>query len=259
MGHQHLGTLSRTRLWTDVVAMIGGGANLQDVVSATAIAAEQQMIDAADDPAVKHAVWLLTQIPLAAREKDFAAALRRLDIRIKDQPTLGELSSSLMQAVDHAVEQSGGRTDLGEMAQLSAVESLNAVAGPALSDFLEVPSERVKEVIGQLATVKHFAVLSREFFARLCRRQLTYFLSRELSQHVGYNSRFKTIYDHRAFEEAIDLHCRETSRIINDFSGQWFSLKLYEGGITKSKAGNFAYVAFGKIRAELHRRREEHA
>jgi hypothetical protein len=258
MGHQHLGSLPKTRAWRDVVATIDTGADLQVVVAATAIAAEKQMIDAANDPAVKHAVWLLTQIPLAAREDDFAAALRRLEIRIVDQPTLGEVSSALMQSIDSAIERSGGRTDLGEMAQLAAVESLNAVAGPALSDLLGAPREKTQEVIGQLATVKQFAVLAREFFARLCRRQLTYYLSRELSQHVGYNSRFKTIYEHQVFEEALDLHCREASRIIKEFSGQWFSKKTYEGPITKSIAGNFAHVAFAKIRDELRHRRAAH-
>jgi hypothetical protein len=42
-----------------------------------------------------------------------------------------------------------------------------------------------------------------------------YFLSRELLQHVGVNGRFHTVRDHRDFEGALDLHCREASPIIN--------------------------------------------
>ena len=52
-----------------------------------------------------------------------------------------------------------------------------------------------RAALGGLSTVKQFAVLTRDFFARLSRRQLSYFLSRELSQHVGVNSRFQTIRD----------------------------------------------------------------
>jgi hypothetical protein len=44
-----------------------------------------------------------------------------------------------------------------------------------------------------LATVKQFGVLARDFFARLTRRHLEYYLSRELSKHVGIypTSRFR--------------------------------------------------------------------
>ena len=105
-------------------------------------------------------------------------------------------------------------------------------------------------------TVKQFAVLARDFFSRLTRRHLDYYLSRELSKHVGINSRFQTIREHKQFEEALDLHCRETSRIIKEFSGEWFSKQNYEGGIDQAKAGGFVHVAFDKIRKELRRRRD---
>jgi hypothetical protein len=66
MGHQHLGTLPRSKKWRDVIDLISGGANVQHVAAATSDAAERQMIDASNDPAVRYTVWLLTQIPLAA-------------------------------------------------------------------------------------------------------------------------------------------------------------------------------------------------
>src|SRR5437016_568302 len=78
MGHQHLGTLPRSRKWRQVIQLISGGADVQDVAAATSIAAENQMADASNDPAVKHAVWLLTQIPIAARKDDFAVELTKL-------------------------------------------------------------------------------------------------------------------------------------------------------------------------------------
>jgi hypothetical protein len=66
MGHQHLGTLSRSREWREVVELIGAGAPVENIAAATSLAAERQMADASNDPAVKQAVWLLTQIPIAA-------------------------------------------------------------------------------------------------------------------------------------------------------------------------------------------------
>lgn len=255
MGHQHLGTLPGSRKWRQVIALISGGADVEDVAAETSAAAESQMADASNDPAVKRAVWLLTQIPIAARNDDFAAELRKLGLHVSDQPTLIEIAVAMTDAVDRYVGKSGGRTDLGEMAQLSAVESLTAIAGRELPDLFGAAPERTKVALAGLATVKQFAVLARDFFSRLSRRQLSYFLSRELSQHVGVGSRFQTIREHSDFEHALDLHCRETSRIIKEFSGEWFSKHTYEGGITEAKAGRFAHIAFHKIRKELKHRR----
>ena len=241
-----------------MVDLIGAGGNVQDVAAATSSAAEQQMIDASNDPAVKHSVWLLTQIPTAAAKHDFALELRRLGLLVGDSPTLLEVATAVSAAIDRHVAKQGGGTDLGEMAQLSAVESLTAIAGRELTDLFGEEAIRTQAALRGLGTVKQFAVLARDFFSRLAGRQLDYFLSRELALHVGLNSRFRSIRELKEFERALELHCREASRIIKEFSGQWFSKHTYEGGITEESAGHFAHVAFEKMREELQHRRSAH-
>jgi hypothetical protein len=255
MGHQHLGRLPSSREWCHVIDMISGGSDVNAIAAATSAAAERQMADASNDRAVKHAVWLLTQIPAAARKDDFTSELRTLGLEVSKQPTLMEVGSAMTQAIDCCVGRNRGRSDLGEMAQFSAVESLIAVAGRALPDLFGPATEKTKSALAGLGTVKQFAVLARDFFSRLARRQLAYFLSRELSNHVGANSRFHSIREHQEFEGALDLHCREASRIIKEFSGRWYSKRMYEGGIDEAAAGRFAHVAFGKLRDELRYRR----
>lgn len=259
MGHQHLGVLPGSLKWRQIVDLIGGGANVADVAAATSAAAESQLGDASDDPAVKHSFWLLTQILIAARTKDFGAELRERGLQVSDSPTLSELTVAMSDAIDREIRRSGGRTDLGEMAQLSALESLHAVAGSGLADLFGPGDDRTASVLAGLGTVKQFAVLSRDFFSRLVRRQLTYFLSRELPKHVGSVQRFTTTREHQEFEATLDLHCREASRIIKEFSGQWFSKRIYEGGIDRDAAGRFVHIAFNKIREELLFRRSADA
>ena len=221
-----------------------------------AIAAESSIHGAADDPAVKAAFFLLTQIPLAARQKDFIPELRMLGLKVSDRPSLVEIVAAMADAVDRQVRTSGGRTDLGEMAQMAAAESLNAVAGRELPGLFGTAPEDVQRALGGLATVKQFSVLAQDFFARLTRHHLDYYLSRQLPKHVGINARFQTIREHKQFDDALDVHCRETSRIVKEFSGEWFSKQNYEGGIDERKAGNFVHVAFDKVRRELRMRRD---
>lgn len=256
MGHQRLGSLPQSRKWRNVVELISGGADIDEIAAATSAAAEVSVIAAADDPAVRTAFFLLTQIPLAARRERFVPELRALGLKLSDRPSLVEIVSALADAVDRQPRRTEARTDFGEMVQLSAAESLNAIAGRELPRLFGTPPESVRHALGGLGTVKQFAVLARDFFSRLTRRHLDYYLSRELSKHVGINSRFQTIREHKQFEEALDLHCRETSRIIKEFSGEWFSKQNYEGGIDQANAGRFVHVASDKIRRELRVRRD---
>jgi hypothetical protein len=115
--------------------------------------------------------------------------------------------------------------------------------------------QMAQAALAGLGTVQQFAVLARDFYARLACKQLNYFLSRQLSQHVGVGDRFRTVREHVEFEQALILHCREASRIIKEFSGQWLSKRIYQGDLDQAAAGRFAHVAFEKIRKELRHRR----
>jgi hypothetical protein len=259
MGHQHLGTLPASRRWSEVVALIRDGAELREIAGATAIGAEQELLHASRDAGVTYSFWFLSQIPAAARSPDFGGQLRKIGLLVGDRPTLVQIASAMMLAIDRAIAVDGARTDLGEMAQLSAVESLSAVAGRQLAQLFAVPPEQTRSALAGLGTEAQFAVLSRDYFSRLTRRLLNYFLSRELSRHVGANLRFRTTDERTAFEAAIDLHCREASRIVKEFSGEWYGKCMWQGGISLEQAADFAWVAFDKMREELRERRIEHA
>ena len=76
---------------------------------------------------------------------------------------------------------------------------------------------------------------------------------------LGQTNGFR-VSDHSDFNAALDLHCREASRIIKEFSGGWYGKTLQqERQITPDEARKFAHVAFKKLRAELRKRRDADA
>jgi hypothetical protein len=256
MGHQRLGRLPATKAWNAVVALITGGADAADIASAVGRVTEDSLANAADDPALRQGFWLLTQIPLAAREADFGAALRALGLEVSRQPTLIEIGASVMAALDRVTATDTRASDLSEIAAVATVESLVAVAGrqgPSLFGNAYQADEARTSLAG-LASPAHFAVLARDFFARLTHGYLGYYLSRVLPDQVGTARRFQSIQDHSTFEAALQTHCREASYIIEAFSAEWFSKTVFQSGITRSKAGGFAHVAFQKMRDELQMR-----
>jgi hypothetical protein len=255
MGHIRLGRLPRTQKWEEVVGLVELGADTQRIAAASADAAEHGLERASDDQAFAYAFWLLTQIPQAARQPNFADRLWELGVNVSSHPTLLEIVTAFAGAVDNHVRDTGRRSDLGEMAQHAAAETLTSLAGAELPSLFGPTASDVQQAFAKLGTSDRFSVLARDFFSRLTSRSLGYFLSRELSKHVGPNRRFATIVEHSDFNSALDQHCREASRIIKEFSGGWYGKTLFQdGGISKEAASKFAHVAFKKLRAELRRR-----
>ena len=255
MGHVRLGRLPATKRWEQVVALLSTSSSIEKVAGASAEAAESSLEHARNDPAVQQSFWLLTQIPLAARAPDFSKSLQSLGLEVGASPSLFDIVGAFAKAVDHHSEELGGRTDLGEMAQHAAAESLAASAAADLPTLFGSTSAEVRIAIGKLAARDHFARLARDFFARLTQRHLDYYLSRTLSDQVGPGRRLLSADDHVAFTAVLEQHCREASRIVQTFAGDWFSKANFERDLTPEKARKFLFVALGKIGRELRQRR----
>lgn len=268
MGHIRLSRLTATRKWRDVVAMLDGGESVAGIAAATLDAsgsalaramgvdraASAGLADAAADPGLVHALWLLTQVTQAARAPDLAAALGEIGLRVPRQPGLFDITAAFADSVDRHGRRQGGITDIGEIARLAAVESLTALSQARAPTLYEPLPSDMRGTLRQLSTKDGFATLAEDCFARFTRRFLLYHLSRELSDHVGPGRRFTNLEAHTAFNEALDTHCREVARIVREFAGGWYSKENFEGGITSEKARAFAYVAFKKILEEMKRR-----
>ena len=259
MGHQHLGVLPASRRWREVVGLITAGAGAIEIAAATSAAATKQLSSASEDPGLRNAVWLLVQIPYAARHTDFSSRLAKLGLDVSDDSSLVEVGVAMMSALDRKWLLSKSRTDLGELAQLCAVESLQAIAGRELPELLDPTESETKTALAGLGTPSQFGVLAKDFFSRLMVATLNYFLDRELPKHVGDNAPFRTLREQSDFKIALELHCRESAEILREFAGRWFSRGAYEGTLDEASADRFARRAFQKLNEELRVRQDEYA
>jgi hypothetical protein len=91
MGHVRLKRLPASKKWAQVVALLADGAPVGDIARASAEASDAALAHARRDATLVHSFWLLTQLPLAARSPDLAAAARALGVDISSEPTLIEL------------------------------------------------------------------------------------------------------------------------------------------------------------------------
>lgn len=252
MGHTRLGNLPRTRKWQQVIALIEGGAGTAQIANATITAAENCFKLVAKDKGLVETIWILTQLPLAARSDDFGQALQRIGLNVSDSPGLMEVIGAFSDAIDKKLKNNGGRTDLGEMAQMAASEAMTQIIGRKTQSLFGTTPDDVKNAFSKLATNKEFSACARDFFSRLTYKCLDYFVSRAVANNVGESRRFRTLAQQGEFTKALGTHSREASRIVEAFSGGWFTKTNWEKkGISRQDAAGFTHVAMTKIVSEL--------
>ena len=254
MGHNRLGRLPKTQSWNSVAALLSVGGSTREIAAVTAKAAENSLAQAASDPALRYAFWLLTQLPLAARAPDFDSRLRDLTIDAGSAPSLLALAAAFQAALDAQSRQAVVKSDFGEMARLAATEAFTTLVASDVPALFGATSEDVRYAIGKLAAPDRFAKLSRNFFARFITRNLEYFVSRAIPDHVGPGRGFASLADHTAFRQELAQHCYEAALIVEEFSRDWYAKTIWQGGITPAKTAAFVHVAFRKLRAELRQR-----
>jgi hypothetical protein len=251
MGHQRLKKLPRSLWWDQVVELLDDGGSPGEIAGATARAIDQSLADAMRDPALAEALLLLATVPGAARQEDYAGALKGLGVSAGLNPTLIDLLAGIDRAVDREARMRGNRTDLGEMAQLAVASSLTNALTPSLPKLFGTTPEDVKAALSKLDTPDRFAKVSRAFFADLMQRTLEYYLSRTYARFVGPGQAFASLAAQEDFRTALGEHCYQTALILEKYSADWFSKSKFEGGITRPRATVLARTALRKLRQEL--------
>jgi hypothetical protein len=272
MGHRVLDELPRTPPWRRVVALLGRGlgmsgqagvtpGSLDAVAEATIEAAVAGLQRAGRDDGLCFAFYLLTQITRAAREENFRAALVDAGLPkqvgnlkatlVNAEYSLFDLTAGFTAAVDRHLRVNVSRTDIAELAQQAAVESITVLSRESAETLFGVSSVTVQQGLRRLSTETGFGRLAKDFFARFAQRFLLYHLSRELSNHVGPGRRFANVRDHNDFLQAVKDFCQVRAAVVEKFAGEWYSKHNFEGGITPEKSEAFMPHAVEKLQLAL--------
>ena len=192
MGHLRLGTLPKSKNWKDVVSLIPQPSSTPSQIAAATIeAAKGGVKRAASDNGVIDTFWLLTQIPLAARQENFSTALQRLGLSVPESPSAFDVLGALSQAIERSVAQRRDRSDFSDISLAAAQEALSELCVEETRSLFAASPEDVRNSFRKYSTSAQFCRLARVFFKGFTARYLKTFLSRELSNHVGAAEKFE--------------------------------------------------------------------
>jgi hypothetical protein len=251
MGHVRMGILPQTQAWLEVVKALRQDADVAEIASKALAAAESAFTNASLDAGIGWVTYLLAKLPFAAGDADYISRLHDLGLPVEDAPSVAGLIGAFSDAVDEHLWQAGGRTDYGEMAQLAAAETLASALNDRSKSLWGTSPTDVERGLATFQKEREFGSLSRDYFSRLTRRFLSFFLSRELSNHIGGDRRFANLSEHSQFNDALRLHCDEASRIVETYSRDWFSKHNWQESLTPASAQGFSGLALEKMHSQL--------
>lgn len=270
MGHQRLGDIPKTKNWTAVVAKIAGGSegggafggsgialvnDVETVASEVLEAADQGLNAAINDPGLRFTFYALTQLVLATRQTEWQGELASLGIQLSENSGLFDLTAEFQAVIDDHLQKLGRRSDISEMAQKAAGEAIASLAGSRSKTLFGSGPDELKDAVRELSTKKGFAKLGQKFFGRFMCRFLNFYLSRITPQQVG-SDRLTNTRALSEFNETLDTHCHQSSKIVHDFCGEWYSKTEFQKGISLDNTSGFMAIAVKKLQAELRKQRE---
>lgn len=263
MGHTRLGTIPKSRKWSSVVGAMQTTPegptpiphhDVAEVASRALDAAESGLDRATNDPGIAYSVYLLTQLVLASRERDWLGRLKRLGIDLPSEPTPMDLATGFQSAIDDYLAREHGYSDVAEMAQGAVGEVLVELMAPSVSTLFGDKAEDLQRSLRSLSSKAGFARLGQAFFGRFMARFLNFYLSRVAASELGSGFLLQ-VGDLTQFTGLLEQHCTETARVVRDFAGEWYSKTEFTEGIDLENSKRFVAVCTQKLRSELRRER----
>lgn len=252
MGHLYLGKLPQTYRWKQVIALLDSDAELNELAEASFSAAHSGLKRVPDDAGFLCTINSIVKLAAAAREKDIAGALDKTGVPREYQSTTFDILVAISDKITGDLEQVTDRSDIGQMAKDSFLESLTRQVQSETGSLFQATSQDIKKLTEPLRG-NQFKVLMHEFYSGFTSRFLSYHLSREIPHHVGPGSRLSDMAGHTDFNRAFDLHCRQTVRISDEFTPGWVGKAAFERNISRASVKRYAHTAFKKIASEFER------
>lgn len=262
MGHTRLGKIPKSRKWRAVVEAISASddeltpnphqpvLHIEDIAKKTIEAAEGGLRVAIDDQGLHFTFYLLSQITLASRSEDWQERLGQLGVQINPNSSFQDLTVEIQAAIDDFIFSNGKPSDISEIAQQAAGEAISTLTSDKAVTLFSANSEDLRNAVYKLSTKKGFSDLGQKFFGVFMARYLNFYLSRVTATHLG-NQRLAQVGDINRFDDALQLHCEQSARIVRDFCGEWYSKTEFTQGIDLENTKSFMAVAIKKLQAEL--------
>jgi hypothetical protein len=254
MGHLRLGRLPKTRRWAEVIDLLDVGADGPAALADAVIrAAEHRLRQLARDQGLGYNFWLLTRVAWAARGQDFVESLSALGINVGPDASSLQVIAQVADRVRAELSSAPSSGDFAEIGSLALRTALTDTVAQQSPSFFGSSLDDLQNAFRAYSTQVQFGRLAHRFFSDFFARVLRSYVDREMANHVGTSGGLANLRESRQFLDALDLHARQSARIVEDFAGGWYSRHNWEsrGEVSREETQRFMAYALRKLRSEL--------
>ncbi len=254
MGHVRVGRLPKTKPWAGLFAQLQEAeVNASQIAQATAEAAQEQFAALEGDRRINHCFWFLVRLVTAARSDDFTGELARLGLTNPSFTSGLAFVQQVARTVEREQRKRGQPTVFSRMAELSLRQVLSANLVQQSQTLFGTGQQEIQAACRAISTRQHFGRVARDFFATFISRTIRYVTDKELSNYVGPTGAMASPTQVLKFEQALNRHCHETAKIVEEFAGGWFSKHNWEtnNDISEKETAGFTAYALQKIQMDL--------
>lgn len=253
MGHLRLGVLPKYPKWKTVIGYLNDHDVPASEVADKILDATKEILSSySSQSSVSYCIWFIAQLTIASRGNNFIKDVNELGIRLSKDSSAVDFMARVSRLTTTYLNGLTPYNAINPIAGLALREALTRTIGLQSRTLFGSGLEDVQRALKKYSTQKQFSNLLHIFFTSFLGRTLRYVIDKEISNHLGPGKRFQNIREIEEFEAALDIFASQTSRMVDEFSGGWYSKQFWQKGyISDIEADHFVYIALKKLKSDL--------
>ena len=252
MGHIRIGRLPKRHGWDSVIAALQVETKADNEIMGDAAKAAAKSLGVAKyQGSLNLCYWLFLSLVRAARSEDFLDGLRQLGLVMKPDASAAAFVTATTGLARARLRESGWLAVTDELA-LQAFQT--AVGDCLLQDattLFGADIESVQMALRKMSTKDNVAKVARRFFSEFMYRILARAFERRLSDALAKGDRFRSTDDLSEFHSRLRAYCWDVSKIVEEYSGGWYSKHTWLGDLGEKQTARFTGYAIEKLFSEL--------
>jgi hypothetical protein len=253
MGHIRLGRLPKRKTWNQVCDLLSSSSDAKNIANSLSKAAKNGLLQEENQRGLFHTLRYLINLVNASTTDAFDKALSDIDIQVSPQESGMASLGHILEKIRSTVQEAEGSSCLDSIAATAFQETLTKTVQENAQTLFGCSVDDVKIAFRQYSTKTKFGEIARLFFSAYLTRTFQSLIDRAISEYIGKGRNFKEAGDVLEFQNALKTYCWDVSKIVEDFSGGWYSKHQWEGTLTDDEIKRFSSYSLKKILSEIGR------
>ncbi len=251
MGHIRLGKLPKRKNWSQVCDLLSSSSDTKNIADSLSKAAKNSLLQENNQKGLFYTLRYLIKLVNASTTDAFDTALNNIDIQITSQDSGISVLGHIAEKIKSTVSESEGSSYLDNIAATAFQETLTKTVQQNAQTLFGCSVDDIKNAFRKYSTKTKFGEIARLFFSAYLTRTFQSLIDRAVSEYVGQGRNFKQAEDVLEFQNALKTYCWDVSKIVEDFSGSWYSKHQWEGTLSDDEIKRFSNYSLKKLLSEI--------